>query len=145
MPNNPAMGAATSVAREWNQPPSPPQGVQLPSKGCCRGLNVAALHRTFRLTNMQLNWPSVTSLWWKHSCLVSLVINSYESDGLAQSVNKPQEWITTSSIQVTDPQAWRIWHWPSSDNRVTPSQDSLSGTPAHQLTSQIGSRCCGQL
>ena len=46
MPINPAMGAATSVAREWNQPPSPPQGAQLAwtrSKGCCRGLNVSVL------------------------------------------------------------------------------------------------------
>ena len=46
MPINPAMGAATSVAREWNQPPRPPQGAQLAwtrSKGCCRGLHVMAL------------------------------------------------------------------------------------------------------
>ena len=46
MPINQAMGAETSVAREWNQPPSPPQGAQLAgtrSKGCCRGLDVTAL------------------------------------------------------------------------------------------------------
>ena len=46
MPINPAMGAATSVAPEWNQPPSPPQGAQLVwtrSKGCCRGFDVTAL------------------------------------------------------------------------------------------------------
>ena len=46
MPINPAMGAATSVAREWNQPSSPQQGAQLAwtrSKGCCRDLYVTAL------------------------------------------------------------------------------------------------------
>ena len=47
------------------------------------GICMSQPSRTYRLTNMQLNWPSVTSLWWKHLCLVSSVISSQESDGLA--------------------------------------------------------------
>ena len=76
------------------------------------GVCLSETSRTYRLTNMQLNWPSVTSLWWKYSCLVPSVIHSQESDGLAQSAKKVHVWFTASSIQGADSQASRIWHWP---------------------------------
>ena len=102
------------------------------------GVCMSQPSRTYRLTNMQLNWPSVTSLWWKHSCLVSSVtvrnqmvlpnlLTSYKSGSLP-AVSRS----LIPRLQESD-----------LDSRVTPL--SLSGTPAHELISQIGSRCCGQL